>query len=51
MRFREDMQGIAPILSTHPTEKELGDDGPRSGNLPLREELKKNIPQLLALAT
>jgi type 1 glutamine amidotransferase len=48
MRFRERMNGIAPILSTRPTEKELGQDGPRSGNPALRKELQNNIPQHLA---
>jgi type 1 glutamine amidotransferase len=48
MRFREDMSGITPILSTHPSENELGQDGPRSGNPALREELKDKVPQHLA---
>ena len=48
MRFREGMDGVTPILSTHPTENELGQNGPRSGNPALREELKNKVPQHLA---
>ena len=51
MRFREDLSDITPILSTHPTENELGQDGPRSGNPALREELKNKVPQHLAWVT
>ena len=50
MRFRDGMNGITPILSTHPTEAALGQDGPRSGNQTLRKELKNGVPQLLAWA-
>jgi hypothetical protein len=48
MRFRDGMKGITPILSTKPTEKELGQDGPRSGNPALREALTNGVPQHLA---
>ena len=48
MRFRKGMKGITPILSTLATEKELGQDGPRSGNPALREALKNKEPQHLA---
>lgn len=48
MRFREGMKGITPILTTLPSESVLGNDGPRSGNPALREELKNGVPQLLA---
>lgn len=48
MRFRDELKGITPILSTLATEKVLGQDGPRSGNPALREELKNGVPQLLA---
>jgi ankyrin repeat protein/type 1 glutamine amidotransferase len=48
MRFRDGMQGITPVLSTLATEKVLGQDGPRSGNPALREELKNGVPQHLA---
>ncbi|MDA0348770.1 MAG: ThuA domain-containing protein [Verrucomicrobia bacterium] len=51
MRFREDMTGITPILSTLATEKALGQDGPRSGNPTLRQELQNGVPQHLAWAT
>lgn len=50
MRFRENMTGISPILSTHPTESVLGKDGPRSGNPALREELNNGVIQHLAWA-
>ncbi len=48
MRFREGMEGITPILSALPSESVLGNDGPRSGNPSLREELRNGVPQLLA---
>jgi type 1 glutamine amidotransferase len=48
MRFRKDMKGVTPVLSTQPTENELGQDGPRSGNAALRTELQNNVPQHLA---
>ena len=51
MRFRKGMKGISSILSTQPTEKELGQDGPRSGNPTLREKLQNKEPQHLAWAT
>ncbi|MCZ6674618.1 MAG: ThuA domain-containing protein [Verrucomicrobia bacterium] len=50
MRFRGGMKGVTPILSTLATEKALGQDGPRSGNPTLREELKNGVPQHLAWA-
>jgi type 1 glutamine amidotransferase len=48
MRFREGMKGITPILTAVPDESVLGNDGPRSGNTALREELRSGVPQLLA---
>jgi hypothetical protein len=42
------MKGVTPVLSTQPTENELGQDGPRSGNAALRTELQNNVPQHLA---
>lgn len=50
MRFREGMRGVTPILSTNPTEKVLGRDGPRSGNPALRKELQQGVAQHLAWA-
>lgn len=48
MRFRKGMKGITPVLSTQATEKELGQDGPRSGNAALRKALQDKVPQHLA---
>ena len=50
MRFRENMNGVTPVLSTHPTDAVLGRDGPRSGNPDLREALKAGEAQHLAWA-
>lgn len=50
MRFRKGMKGVTPVLSTQPTEGELGQDGPRSGNPSLRKALQNNEPQHLAWA-
>jgi ankyrin repeat protein len=48
MRFRDEMEGVTPILTAVPSESVLGSDGPRSGNPTLREKLKNGVPQLLA---
>lgn len=52
MRFRKDMKGVTPILSTLPPANTLAEkDGPRCGNPALRKELKDGIYQHLAWAS
>jgi type 1 glutamine amidotransferase len=46
MRFRENMEGVTPILSAVPPDKtRQGKDGPHSGNPSVREGVGKNIPE------
>ena len=48
MRFREDNEGITPLLQALPPLSSLGEDGPRSGNPTIREKLKSGASQTLA---
>jgi len=48
MRFRENMEGVTPILSAVPPDKTRGPDGPRSGNPTVRA--RKGMPEHLAWA-
>ncbi|HEX7898179.1 MAG TPA: ThuA domain-containing protein [Planctomycetota bacterium] len=46
MRFRENMEGVTPILSAVPPDKtRQGKDGPHSGNPAVREGVGKNIAE------
>jgi type 1 glutamine amidotransferase len=46
MRFRENMQGVTPILSAVPPDKtRQGKDGPHSGNPSVREGVGKNVAE------
>lgn len=45
IRLREN---VMPLIRALPPESSLGADGPRSGNLAVREELAKKTPQALA---
>ena len=53
MRFRENMEGVKPILSDLPGPETLArGDGPHSGNPAVREAvLQRNEPQILAWAS
>lgn len=44
------VQPIEPLLQAHPPLSVLGEDGPRSGNASVREDLSRNAPQTLAWA-
>ena len=49
MRFREDMEGVTPILTTVPPDKTReGPDGPHSGNPHVRK--RKGMPEHVAWA-
>jgi len=51
MRFRPGMQGVTPLVSCHASLETLSEeDGPRTGNAALREELRRGVPQHLAWA-
>jgi type 1 glutamine amidotransferase len=51
MRFREDMEGVTPILSAHPPESTLTrPDGPHSGNPHVREAVANGEIQHVAWA-
>jgi type 1 glutamine amidotransferase len=51
MRFREQMDGVTPILTDLPTEETLKrDDGPHSGNPDVRKAIKNKEPQHMAWA-
>lgn len=53
MRFREGMEGVTPILTTHPPKETLQrPDGPHSGNPAVRAAIDKGEPQhVMWLAT
>ena len=52
MRFRDNMQGVVPILTDLPPESTLSrPDGPHSGNPAVREAIKNKEPQHMAWAT
>lgn len=52
MRFREEMQGVTPILTDLPPETTLSrPDGPHSGNPAVRKAISKGEPQHMAWAT
>lgn len=48
LRFPNSRKGVMPLLSAHPPESSLGEDGPRTGNPAVRDALKNQIPQSLA---
>jgi len=48
LRFPSTRRNVIPLLSAHPPESSLGEDGPRSGNPSVRSALKNRIPQTLA---
>lgn len=51
MRFRSRMQGVTPLVSCLAARDTLSEeDGPRTGNATLREELGKGVPQHLSWA-
>lgn len=51
MRFREDMEGVTPILSAVPPAETMNrGDGPHSGNPAVREAVKNREPQHVAWA-
>jgi hypothetical protein len=51
MRFRPGMQGVTPLVSCRaPLETLSEEDGPRTGNAALRDELRRGVPQHLAWA-
>lgn len=51
MRFRDNMQGITPILSAVPPPSTMTrPDGPHSGNPAVRAEVAKGLPQHMAWA-
>ncbi|GIW79991.1 MAG: hypothetical protein KatS3mg105_1798 [Gemmatales bacterium] len=51
MRFRNNMEGVTPILTDLPPKETLNrKDGPHSGNKFVREEIAKGIPQHMAWA-
>ena len=52
MRFRENMDGVTPILTDLPPDSTLSrGDGPHSGNPAVREAIKNKEPQHMAWAT
>jgi type 1 glutamine amidotransferase len=51
MRFRDNMEGVTPILSDVPPKKTVGPDGSHSGNPAVREAVAKGEPQYMAWAT
>ena len=51
MRFRDDMEGVTPILTDLPPKQTVGGDGSHSGNPAVREAIAKGEPQHMAWAT
>ena len=52
MRFREQMEGVTPILTDLPPDSTLNrEDGPHSGNPAVRAAIKNKEPQHMAWAT
>ncbi len=52
MRFKDNMEGVTPILSAIPSDDTMNrEDGPHSGNPHVREMVAKKMPQHVAWAT
>ncbi len=51
MRFRDNMDGVTPILTDLPPKRTVGPDGSHSGNPAVRDAIARGEPQHMAWAT